>query len=102
MEQSKAGSRIVFYPVPRFRQRNGTAKIQTVKGLRGEDFGLWECGQKLGQVHATSLVLRLFVFEVAVGFAPFLVAIFSAVVFDIVISPFKFGVGLGRDIKNNR
>jgi len=32
------GGRIAFYPVPRFRLRNGTAKIQTVKGLRGGDF----------------------------------------------------------------
>jgi len=39
MEQLKMGNRIAFYPVPRFRLRNGTAKIQTVKGLRGGDFG---------------------------------------------------------------
>ena len=38
MKQTKTGSRIVFYPVPRFRRRNATAKIQTVKGLRVEIF----------------------------------------------------------------
>ena len=32
------GGRIAFYPVPRFRLRNDTAKIQTVKGLRVEIF----------------------------------------------------------------
>jgi len=32
MERAKTGYRIAFYPVPRFRRRNDTAKIQSVKG----------------------------------------------------------------------
>jgi len=34
----------LFNPVPRFRRRNGTAKIQTVKGLRVEIFRAF-CGK---------------------------------------------------------
>ena len=39
MEQLKTGSRIDFYPVPRFRRRSATAKIHTVKGSRVEILG---------------------------------------------------------------
>ena len=38
MKQTEAGNRIVFYPVPRFRRRNATAKIEPVNGLRVEIF----------------------------------------------------------------
>jgi len=38
MEQAETGGRIAFYPVPRFRLWNGTAKILSVNGLRGGDF----------------------------------------------------------------
>ena len=32
MKRTAAGNRIAFYPVPRCRRHNGTAKIQSVKG----------------------------------------------------------------------
>ena len=35
-EADENEGRIVFYPVPRFRRRNATAKIEPVKGLRVE------------------------------------------------------------------
>jgi len=55
MKQAKTGSRIVFYPVPRFRRRNATAKIQTVDGLRVEKLSLfWVCGY--GTIKADLLV----------------------------------------------
>jgi len=38
MKQTETGNLIVFYSVPRFRRRNDTAKIRTVKGLRVEIF----------------------------------------------------------------
>jgi len=34
----KRGAGLFFYPVPRFRRRNGTAKIQMVQGFKGGDF----------------------------------------------------------------
>lgn len=37
MKRTETGAGF-FYPVLRFRRRNGTAKIQTVKGLRVEIF----------------------------------------------------------------
>jgi len=38
MKRAETGDGIAFSPVPRFRRRNGTAKIQTVKGVEGGDF----------------------------------------------------------------
>jgi len=38
MKQTEAENRIVFYPVPRFRRRNATAKIEPVNGSRVEIF----------------------------------------------------------------
>jgi hypothetical protein len=38
MKQTEMGNRIALYPVPRFRRRNGTAKIQIGKGSRVEKF----------------------------------------------------------------
>ena len=38
MKLTEAGNGIVFYPVPRYRRRNATAKIKTVNGLEGGDF----------------------------------------------------------------
>ena len=37
-EASENGGQVLFYPVHRFRRRNGMAKIQTVKGSKVEIF----------------------------------------------------------------
>jgi len=46
MELMAAGNRIVFYPVPRCRRRNDTAKIKPVNGLRVEIFSVLRLRQK--------------------------------------------------------
>ena len=45
-EASENGELDCFYPVPRFRRRNDTAKIKPVNGLRVEIFSVLRLRQK--------------------------------------------------------